>query len=469
MYGITVNRASDLSITKQLYQQIRQNILNGHLREGDSLPATRKFASQLSISRNIVLEVYDQLRIEGFIESRQGSYTSVAAGTFLTQLPSKFSAENQFDTSPPSDMINFRYGIPALDHFPRKEWKKALAQTILDVPVSYFDYNDIAGCLNLRTAIATYLFKTRGIVCSPKQIIVTSGSTQAFTLITQLLLSHNRKVIIEDPLNIQLQRYLSSLGCQFVPIPIDEQGLQTDYLLKQSISPPDFILVTPSHQFPTGGILPIQRRIQVIRFARKTNSYIVEDDYENEFTYEGSPISSLQELAPEQVIYVGTFSKTLIPTLRLGYIILPNTLMEKFYKLDWYATQQPSAIDQLALASFINSGQFERHVAKMNKIYQKRRNRVMLELNRHFTNNVKILSNSAGLHLTAQFKAIKFSSQLLSHILHYGVQIYSAHQHVIDKNNTSLLNQAILGYGNLNENEIVEGIQRLKAALNNMD
>jgi GntR family transcriptional regulator / MocR family aminotransferase len=468
MYGITVNRSSDLSITKQLYQQIRKNILKGHLREGDSLPATRKFASQLSISRNIVLEVYDQLRIEGFIESRQGSYTSVAAGAFLTQLPPEFSAENQFDISPLSDMINFRYGIPALDHFPRKAWKKALTQTILDVPVSYFDYNDIAGCLKLRTAIATYLFKTRGIVCSPKQIIVTSGSTQAFTLITQLLLPYNRKVIIEDPLNIQLQCYLSSLGCQFVPIPIDEQGLQTDYLLKHSISPPGFILVTPSHQFPTGGILPIQRRIQLIRFARETNSYIVEDDYENEFTYGGSPISSLQELAPEQVIYVGTFSKTLIPTLRLGYMLLPNTLIEKFYKLDWYATQQPSAIDQLALASFIDSGQFERHVAKMNKIYQKRRNKVMLELNRHFTNNVKIMSNS-GLHLTAQFKAIKFSSQLLSHILHYGVQIYSAHQHVIDKNNTSLLNQAILGYGNLNENEIVEGIQRLKTALNNMD
>ncbi len=468
MCGIKINRTSDLSITKQLYRQIRKNILEEHLHEGDRLPATRKFASALGISRNIVLEAYEQLKMEGFVQSHQGSYTSVASGAALKQPILELPSENNFiETAIAEDIIDFRHGIPALDLFPRKAWNKAITQVLLDIPASNFDYNDLAGCPKLRTSIATYLFKTRGILCTPKQIIITSGSTQAFTLITQLLLSNNRKVIVEDPLNDQLQKYLGKLGCDLHAIPVDEQGLQTSFLIKQT--PPSFTLITPSQQFPTGGILPIQRRIELIHFARKTKSYIVEDDYENEFTYEGSYISSLQELAPEEVIYVGTFSKTLIPTLRLGYIVLPSHLIEKFYQLDWHATQQPSAIEQLALAAFIDTGQLQRHINRMKKIYQKRRCKVILELKRHFSDDVNFMSTPSGLHLTVQFKNINFSPELLETIKSYRVHIYSVQQHVIDKNNKDLLNQVIFGYGNLNEAEIAEGIQRLKVALNQID
>lgn len=466
MYGIKINRKSDLSITKQLYQQIRRHILEGTLREGDRLPATRKIASTLSISRNIVLEVYDQLRIEGYIQSRPGSYTAVASGAYLNQPAAKLSTKNNLiESSIPDDIIDFRYGIPALDLFPRKLWNKAIAQIILDTPAINLGYNDVAGCPKLRTSIANHLFKTRGISCTPKQIIITSGSTQAFTLITQLLLSNNRKVIVEDPLNDQFQKFLVKLGCDLNAISIDQYGLQTGFL-PDHLSPA-FSLVTPSQQFPTGGILPIQRRIELIQFARKTNSYIVEDDYENEFTYEGIQISSLHELDPETVIYVGTFSKTLIPTLRLGYLILPNHLAEKFYQLDCHYTEQPSAIEQLALSSFIDSGQFQRHTNKMNKVYRKRRNKVIYELKHHFSNKVKIISGPSGLHLTAQFENIQFTPQLIEKIMKHGVHLYSVQQHVIDKSNKNLLNQAIFGYGNLSENDIALGIERLKTALTN--
>ncbi|MBP2630188.1 MAG: putative transcriptional regulator, GntR family [Firmicutes bacterium] len=464
MYGVKINRSSDLTITKQLYQQIRKHILEGTLHEGDRLPATRKFASTLSISRNIVLEVYDQLRIEGYVQSRPGSYTSVASGACLKQPAAKLFAENGLIKSPSvDDVIDFRYGVPALALFPRKLWNKAIAQIILDTPAANFGYNDLAGCPKLRTSIANYLFKTRGISCKPKQIIITSGSTQAFTLITQLLLSSNRKVIVEDPLNDQFQKFLVKLGCNLNAISIDQHGLQTSFLLDQPS--PAFSLVTPSQQFPTGGILPIQRRIELIQFARKTNSYIVEDDYENEFTYEGIPISALHELDPENVIYVGTFSKTLIPTLRLGYLILPNRLIEKFYQLDCHYTEQPSAIEQLALSSFIDSGQFQRHINKMNKVYRKRRNKVISELNHHFGNKVKIIGSPSGLHLTAQFENIQFTPQFIENIIKQGIYLYSVQQHVIDKSNKNLLNQAIFGYGNLNENDIALGIERLKTAI----
>ena len=176
-----------------------------------------------------------------------------------------------------------------------------------------------------------------------------------------------------------MKKYISSLGCSLAPLPVDRQGLQTELLSRHIASPPAFTLVTPSHQFPTGGILPVQRRIQLIRFARNTNSFIMEDDYENEFSQGRSSISSLQGLDPETVLYSGTFSKTLAPALRLGYLVLPRSLVHLFHKTDWFSPQQPSTLDQLALSSLIAHGRLQQHIMKMNKIYQKKRQLIIRE------------------------------------------------------------------------------------------
>lgn len=465
MYGITIDRNSELSVAKQLYRQIRKKILTGQLPAGARLPATRNLANQLNIARNTVVEVYDQLKLEGFFISHQGSYTTVAPNACLMQLPPgpPAAARNQKKTT--ADLIDFRYGIPALDLFPRKAWQKSVAQVITDIPAAYFGYHHPAGCPELRSALTNYLFATRGIIASPEQIMVTSGSTQAFYLIIRLLCTHNRKVIIADPVNYDVQRYLTMLGCDLVSVPIDGQGLQTSLLPSQKDFPPSFTLVTPSQQFPTGGILSIQRRIELINFARNTNSYLVEDDYENEFTYEKNPVPALQELDPEKVIYVGSFSKVLMPALRLGYLILPRNLLDTFYRSNWSATQQPSAIDQLSLALFIHTGQLQRHVAQMNKVYRKRRNKLALALTHHFADSAEILSCPSGLHLTTRFKNVTFSSPVLKDILHHGVLIYPVEQHIIHRKDKKFSDQAILGFGNVNETEIAEGIRRLKAAL----
>lgn len=465
MYGLTVDRTSGLSVAKQLYRQIRKKILEGQLQAGARLPATRNLASQLNVARNTVVEVYEQLKVEGFFISHQGSYTTVAPNTCLTQLPPVPPAVGRNQEKVTANLIDFRYGIPALDLFPRTAWQKSVAQVIADIPAAYFGYNHPDGCLELRSALTNYLFTTRGIVTSPEQIMVTSGSTQAFYLITRLLCSHNRKVIIADPVNHDVQRYLTILGCDLASVPIDGQGLQTSLLPAQKDFSPSFTLVTPSQQFPTGGILSIQRRIQLINFARNTNSYLVEDDYENEFTYEKGPVPALQELDPEKVIYVGSFSKVLIPALRLGYLILPRNLLDIFYRSDWFATQQPSAIDQLSLAMFINTGQLQRHVARMNKVYHKRRNKLTLALAHHFADSAEILNRPLGLHLTVRFKDVTFSSPVLKNILHHGVRIYPVEQHVIHRTDKKFSDQAILGFGNVTETEIAEGVRRLKAAL----
>lgn len=464
MFTLSLDRAAKLPLIRQLYNEIRVRILDGRLPAYQNLPATRKLAAHYRISRNVVMEAYDLLRTEGFIESRQGGYTFVAPGARLTRLPPSQPPDLP-SLRPPAGIIDFRHGLPALDLFPRAAWQKTVARTMTAIPDRLLGYDDVAGCPELRTALAAYLAKTRGVNCSPEQIVITAGATLALALLARLLLTGSRKVIIGDPVNQDVSRYLASLGCDLVPVPLDEHGLQTGLLAGHADVPPAFILVTPSHQFPTGGLLPVQRRIQLINFARSTGSYIVEDDYENEYAYEGNPASSLQGLDPEKVAYIGTFSKTLAPFLRLGYVVLPPGLLASFRAEGWFATHQPSAVCQLALASFITTGQLKRHIAKMVKAYQARRAAVVRELGRHFGDACRILSGPAGLHLTAAIDGADFTPAVLARIESHGVRIYAVRQHVVARDGGAFANQLILGYGSLHEEEIVTGIARLRQAL----
>ncbi|MDR7866681.1 MAG: PLP-dependent aminotransferase family protein [Sporomusaceae bacterium] len=464
MYTLALDRMAKLPLIRQLYNEIRQRILDGRLPEYENLPATRKLAAHYRISRNVVMEAYDLLRTEGFVASRQGGYTFVAPGARLTSLPPSQSPALP-SLLPTVGVIDFRHGLPALDLFPRAAWQKTVARTMASVPDHTLGYGDAAGCPELRTALAAYLAKTRGVSCSPDQVVVTAGATPALALIARLLLTANRKVIIGDPVNQDVFRYLGTLGCELAPVPLDAHGLQTELLSGHAANPPAFTLVTPSHQFPVGGLLPVQRRIQLINFARSTGSYIVEDDYENEYAYEGNPVSSLQGLAPEKVAYVGTFSKTLAPFLRLGYIVLPPGLLAAFHEEAWFATHQPSAVCQLALAAFIGTGQLRRHIAKMVKAYQARRAVVVRELGRRFGDTCRILSGPAGLHLTVAFDGVNFSPAVLDHLERHGVRVYAVRQHVVARDGDAFADQLILGYGSLSAEEIAVGIDRLSQAI----
>jgi GntR family transcriptional regulator/MocR family aminotransferase len=475
MFWIPIDRSLDIPLIRQVFEQIRTRILNGDLQAGEKLPSTRELAVDLHVSRNVTLEAYDQLHAEGYIETLLGSGTYVAEGTFLEIEKKKLSLAslNLDDISEENkkeenhlieintDSIDFKSGVPALDLFPRKTWAKLAHRVCNEAPDSVFGYNTPEGRSELRHVLSRYLLRTRGVYCHPDQLLITSGATQALTLIAKLLLSTGDEVIIEDPITQEIQTIFSAPGSILCPIPVDDQGMQT--VLLPVNKKPSFVFVTPSHQFPLGGSLPIQRRIQLIQYARAVNCFIVEDDYDSEFRYEGAPVSSLQGLDPERVIYIGTFSKILSPGLRVGYLVLPSSIIEQCRKLKRLADLHTSSLDQLILAHFIDQGYLEKHVSKMKKLYRKRRKHLINRLYSIFSDQVNILGDSTGLHLIAEFKNIFFSDQLLKKIQKYGVKVYPVENHTIRKGMHR--NRIILGYGHLTNEEITEGIYRLHKAL----
>jgi len=259
--------------------------------------------------------------------------------------------------------------------------------------------------------------------------VITSGAAQAFSLIARLLFSPGNDVIIEDPVTHEVQHIFSEAGATLFPIPVDNYGMQTDHLPQEKH--PSFVFVTPSHQFPLGGILPIQRRIQLIQFARTAGCYIVEDDYDSEFRYGGTPVSSLQELEPDRVIYVGTLSKSLSPALRLGYMVLPSPLVEPCRRLKRLTDLHAPVLEQLMLARFLEEGHLERHIMKMKKIYRKRREALIMALKTHCSRSLQISGGATGLHLIAEFQGRTFTEQTLSDLEEAGVRLYPVERHAI--------------------------------------
>ncbi len=464
MLWISVDRSSGKPLIRQVYEQIRMHILRGELQAGEHLPSSRELASELHVSRIVILEAYDQLLAEGYIESRQGSGTYVAQGTYLEEASEEqqpHSHELIDSQKEISHAIDFRSGIPALDLFPRKIWAQLAQRVYTESPHAVFGYDNPEGRHELRNVLSRYLLKTRGVRCHPDQIVITSGAAQAFSLLARLLLSPGDEVIIEDPVTYDVQAIFSSPGTSLYPIPVDEHGMRTDLI--PADKQPRFVFVTPSHQFPLGGILPVQRRIQLIQFARTAGCYIVEDDYDSEFRYEGTPVSSLQELEPSRVIYVGTFSKILSPALRLGYMVLPPSLTERCRSLKRLTDLHSPSLEQLTLAHFIENGHLERQIMRTRKIYRKRRMAVINALTMHFPDKVRIHGDATGLHLVAEFPGREFTEQTLMDLKHAGVRIYPVEIHAIRKGYHR--HKVILGYGNLTIEEIEEGVRRIKTVL----
>ncbi|EKQ51261.1 MULTISPECIES: PLP-dependent aminotransferase family protein [unclassified Clostridium] len=460
---LSIDRHSDISLIRQIYGQIKLLILEGKLVEGSKLPSTRWLSEDLNVSRNVILEAYEQLMAEGYIESRHGSGTIVSKGTYFKREAIK---ENQVVSAKiqkeyDNDIIDFRSGIPELGMFPKKEWGNLLNKTCINNSCSIFRYCDPEGVIELRQELSKYLFRTRGIQSKPEQIVIISGSTQGLSLISKILYKSNAEVIVEDPIHYGLLNVISSCGYSINPIPVDDKGLKTEMM--NSIGKVEFVYVTPSHQFPLGGVMPIQRRIDLVKFAEKNNCYIIEDDYDSEFRYEGQPISSLYELEPSKVIYVGSFSKILAPALRLGYMILPEELLDRYKKLKMYTDVHTESISQLALAKFISEGKLEKHIWKMRKEYTKKRQILIKNLDYYFSNKYIVKGQAAGLHLVIEFEDITFNEKILEEIIKEKVKVYPVEKYAINKGNHK--NEIILGYGHLSIKEIEEGIRRIEKAL----
>lgn len=459
---IDINRNKPL-IT-QIYNEIKTRILNGELEGGFRLPSTRLLSEGLKVSRNVVMEVYDQLLAEGFLISRTGDGTYVAKGLIFRAYDSKPPVTNEvvgfnkFKT----DLVDFKSGLPDLTCFPVNKWLKLTREVYQSVKPLTFAYGQPEGELELRKSISQYTATYRGVKCHPDQILITGGTTQAIGIVSRMLITpKNRNIILEDPVTVDIQKIIKSSGGILHPIPIDANGLITDILREKP--GPAGIFVTPSHHYPIGVTMSIKRRIELINYARENNSFIVEDDYDSEFRYDIKPTPSIQGLDPDKVIYMGTFSKTLCPALRIGYLILPPELIIKARREKWFNDLHNPVMDQKILARFISEGHYNKSIHKMKKRHKTKREYLVKQLILNFGNNVEILGDSVGIHLSAKFKGVDFNSTCLMNLEEHGVKVYPVEDHTIKK---GLYNDTIiLGFGILSMESIERGIKILKNQL----
>lgn len=405
--GILINRGAAEPLQRQLEAALRSAILRGMLPPGERIISSRELAHHLGLSRNTVLGALAGLYVEGFLESRERKGTFVAARLHgwaksansrsrkITPTPSSAPiAERRLDPAPG---VAFRPGLPGLDLFPLASFRRAI--NAARMAASSLDYPDPLGEWPLRHAIASRIRQTRGVVCEPEQVIVTSGAQGAFSLICRAVLEKGETVIVEDPGYPSVRKTLASFGAKIVSARVDERGIDVRALRERSAR---LIYVTPSHQYPTGSILSLDRRLELLEWARIGDAMIVEDDYDSEFAYTGRPLPALQGLDREgRVLYVGTFSKVLAPSLRVGYVVVPDRIRNLFRTIQDAISVAPSALLQHALTGFMESGHLSRHITKMRKAYDERRRVISGLLASAAGASFAIRDSQAGLHFIA--------------------------------------------------------------------
>lgn len=455
MWGIELDELSEQSLKRQIYQKLKENIISGQLKSKEALPSTRELSRFLGVSRNTVGEAYDMLIAEGFVISRQGAPSRVAEGLSIIKaypVPSEKSRQRR------ELRADFHTGRPDLRQFPQFLWRQLLHKASEELPLAMYEYTGPHGFPALRTEIAAWLMRSRGVSVNPADIFITAGATHALNILADLLCRDSKEVIIEDPCHSGMLQTFLQKGCTVVPVPADSQGIQTQYL-------PDgknacAIYVTPSHQFPLGGILPAARRMALIRFARENDLYIIEDDYDSEFRYCGEAISPLYTMDQQKVIYVGTFSKTLFPAIRIGYVILPGELQERWRILRTHTDVQNPPFEQAALAEFLRLRKMDRHVRNMRKVYGQRRQVLMEALKDTFGSGWVAYGDAAGLHVAVDFPAYSFEGNFQENCLQSGIYLKTVESHCIEKGRHQ--SKLLLGYGHLEPEEIRNGIMALR-------
>jgi len=375
------------NLGEQLAGKLREAIGDGRLGAGTRLPASRDLAAELGVSRGVVVGVYEQLRAEGRLASRAGSGTYVAAGA---------SPGPPVPPREPAPVAPLRPGIPDLNLFPRRAWRRAYETALAGAAATDLDYGDPAGAPALRAELAGYLTRVRAARIEPAGLLVTTGAAQAFALLAAALRSRGvTRVGVEDPGSAAIREHLSAAGLRPVPVPIDDCGLDVAALERTRLAA---VLTTPAHQFPTGVVLAPHRRGALVAWARRTGGLVVEDDYDAEFRYDRDPVGSLQGLAPDVVALVGSVSKALAPGLRLGWLAGPPGLTPELAVAKMVADNGGPVLEQLALAALLASGGYDRHLRAARRVYRYRRDVAVRALARYLPAAV-VTGVAAGMHL----------------------------------------------------------------------
>jgi GntR family transcriptional regulator/MocR family aminotransferase len=450
---IDLRRDGSIALHRQIEASIRDGIRAGRLRVGTPLPPTRALASELGVSRGVVVEAYQQLVAEGYLASRAGGYTEIAIGP----RPATPAVPAEPVRAP---KIDFGYGRSDVSHFPRALWLRSIKRVLTDAPNERFLYLSGRGVPELRQALADYLNRVRGAAVDPSNVVIVNGYAQGIALIIQVLAASGaRRLAVEDPSpNDDARIMTAAAGMEIVGVPVGPDGILVDAL---SDVDADAIVLTPSHQWPTGGVLSAESRAAVLRWAARRQAVIVEDDYDAEYRYDRDPIGAIQGLAPDQVIYAGTTSKTLAPGLRLAWLVVPPALVDAVATAKINADRGSPALDQLAFADFLARGEFDRHLRRMRPVYRRRRD-VLLTALRDRAPTLQPAGIAAGLHLVTWLPSTVDESALVAAAAERGVAINGVSPYRIASTGPGGL---IFGYSSLSERSIVDGVRVIGEAL----
>ena len=474
---------SETPLSKQLYSLLQEAILSGRLAGGIKLPGTRALSKGLNVSRNTVVSAFEQLMIEGYI------YGKIGAGTFVTKdLPDKVfelkepapenkrsavqnkNFESNFNKKElqelsfsRAEIYPFQNGIPSLEEFPLSTWLKITNKVGSYLPYLQLGYENSAGYKSLRSAVAEYLKTYRAVKCTPEQIIIINGSQQGLDLIGRVLLKKNKNVLLEDPCYWGTRSSLISTNVNIYPTPVDDEGIDIGYAVK-NYPDADFIYTTPSHQFPLGSIMSVSRRLELLEYSKKKNAWIIEDDYDSEFRYSGSPLPSLQGMDEwKRVIYIGTFSKVLFPGLRLGYMVLPSIEMVKHFAVAKSMIDRQSPIfEQLITTKFIEDGHFTRHIRKMRMLYKSRQEFLINELRKEIGDTIKVNPSEAGMQLIVRLPKKMNDKKVASIASKNKLIVYPLSNYVLKFKREPAL---ILGYTAFNEKELKAGVKKMQKSI----
>lgn len=476
-------RDPNLPLHRQVYLRFRDAILAGQLVAGARLPPSRILAKQIGVSRNTVLLAYEQLLAEGFISGRAGAGTAVSrifpnpVAEVGAEVPTRrhakagpvdslavaktanLSIESPSIYAPEEGARAFRVGIPALNAFPLDTWTRILSRTARNSGRLFLNYQPSAGDPRFRQAVAGYLGVSRGVRCLPEQVIIVSGAQMGLNLAARVLLKPDDHVWVEDPGYPNAIAVMLSAGARLVPVPVDADGLVVSSG-EALCTNARMAFVTPSHQFPTGVTMTLERRLALLDWAKREKAWIIEDDYDSEFRYVGRPLAALQGLDEhDRVIYLGTFSKVLFPALRLGYLVVPRSLVETFTQVRRVLDGHSSPLMQAVVSEFIEEGHFLRHIRKMRALYTERHAVLSGELKKRLGGVIDPISSHGGMHLVADIAAAYNDQALSRQAVSNRLVVPALSSYCMTANRKGLL----FGFAAVNQREIRNAVARFAA------
>lgn len=455
---ISLDTRSRIPLYEQIYDYIKTDIQSGRIPYGEKLPSTRFLSKHLEVSRSTVELAYEQLLSEGYIESVPYK------GFFVAQIDELYHLKK--DKPQPQrerkEARRYRYDFTPngvdLKSFPYNVWRKLSKDILMDDRTELFRSGDSQGEYGFRSAICSYLYQARGVDCTPDQIIVGAGSDYILMLLG-MILGMDHTIAFEDPTYKQAYRMAGGMSYNCIPVSMDKNGMKVTELEKSGA---DIAYVTPSHQYPTGVIMPIRRRMELLKWAcEEQGRYIVEDDYDSEFRYKGKPIPALKGYdASDKVIYLGTFSKSIAPAIRLSYMVLPKPLLEAYEQKARFVNSTVSKVDQLIVQKFIEEGYYERHLNKTRALYKSRHD-VLIEELRPMADICTISGENAGVHLLLTFQNGMAEEELIDRAARADIRVYGLSDYRI-RENCEEKATILLGYANLTEDQIREAARLLR-------